>query len=147
THIRAYAAAREAGYDCRLVAVCDRDAARLEGKVDIRGNIPRGASGIRLFDPKDVHATKRVEDVLADERVHLVSICTPTPTHVEIARAALQAGKHVLVEKPVSLDPNEIGELETIARRAKRLCLPAMCMRFWPGWSWLKEKIESGEFG
>jgi len=147
THIRAYSAARDAGYSCRLVAVCDRDAARLEGKIDVRGNISKGSGGFRLFDPKEVRATNSIDEFLADERFELVSVCTPTHTHVEIAKAALAAGKHVLVEKPVSLDPDEIAELEAVAKRAKRLCLPAMCMRFWPGWSWLKDKIESGELG
>ena len=51
THIHAYAAAREAGYGCRLVAVCDRNAYRLGGKVDIRGNIHKGSGGLRLFVP------------------------------------------------------------------------------------------------
>jgi predicted dehydrogenase len=76
-----------------------------------------------------------------------VSICTPTDTHVELALEALSAGKHVLVEKPVSLDAGEIERLDLVAKRARRLCMPAMCMRFWPGWSWLKTAIEDGRYG
>jgi predicted dehydrogenase len=147
THIHAYAAARDAGYDCRLVAVCDHNAARLGGKVDIRGNVQKGSGGLRLFHPKDVQVTTDVVELLANERVHLVSICTHTQSHVEIATRALEAGKHVLVEKPVALAPDDIRRLEAVAKRAKKVCMPAMCMRFWPGWSWLKEKIASGELG
>jgi predicted dehydrogenase len=147
THIHAYAAAREAGYGCRLVAVCDRHADRLGGKVDIRGNIHKGSGGLKLFDPRDVQATTSVGELLANERVGLVSICTHTPSHVELALAALAAGKHVIVEKPVSLDPGAIRELDAAAKRARRICMPAMCTRFWPGWRWLKEKVESRSFG
>jgi len=147
THIRAYNDARKAGFDCRLVAVCDRNPSKLEGHARAGGNLPDEARARQLFDPKHVHTTTDLDELLADERVELVSVCTYTPTHVDIARAALEAGKHVVVEKPVSLDPKLVRDLDRAAERADRLCMPAMCIRFWPGWSWLAEKIDSRAFG
>jgi predicted dehydrogenase len=76
-----------------------------------------------------------------------VSICTPTDSHIELAMTALAAGRHVLVEKPVALRSAEVARLAQAAAPAGRVCMPAMCMRFWPGWEWLKERIEAGEFG
>lgn len=81
------------------------------------------------------------------DKVDAVSIATPTETHAEIACAFLEAGKHVLVEKPVSLDPEEIARLESAAASAGRLCMPAMCMRFWPGWDWLYDRIRDRSLG
>jgi predicted dehydrogenase len=147
THIRAYNDARKAGFNCRLVAVCDRNPAKLEGHARAGGNLPDEARARQLFDPKHVHATSDLAEFLADERVELVSVCTYTPSHVDIARAALAAGKHVIVEKPVSLEPKLVRDLDRAAARAGRLCMPAMCIRFWPGWSWLKDKIDGRDFG
>ncbi|MCE2652607.1 MAG: Gfo/Idh/MocA family oxidoreductase [Planctomycetaceae bacterium] len=146
THIGAYAAARAAGHDCRLVAVSDRDPARLTGEAGGGGNIATG-SGERLFDPAEVRGHTDVAALLADPAVHLVSICTHTDTHVPLALAALQAGKHVLLEKPVALEPADVQRLIDASQMAGRLCMPAMCMRFWPEWAWLKGKVADGSLG
>lgn len=85
--------------------------------------------------------------VLAREDIAAVSICTYTDSHVELALAALAAGKHVLVEKPVALHSREVARLADAANRAGLVCMPAMCMRFWPGWPWLREQVAAGSFG
>jgi hypothetical protein len=59
-----------------------------------------------------------------------VSICTYTDSHVELALMALARGKHVLVEKPVSLCSSEVARLVVAARNSGLICMPAMCMRF-----------------
>lgn len=140
-HARAYA---EAG--ARLVAVCDRSAARLRGEVGGDGNLG-GADVQRLFDPASVHATPDLTAFLATPGLDLVSVCTPTDTHAATATAALRAGKHVIVEKPVALEVEAVLTLDAQARRADRLCMPAMCMRFWPAWAWLASAIADGRFG
>lgn len=108
------------------------------------GNLATGASAEL---PPGTIQYKNVEALLADPSIHLVSICTPTDTHGDLVTKALRAGKHVLVEKPVALDPSAIESLAREASAAKRLCMPAMCMRFWPGWAWLKDAIGSGRYG
>src|SRR4051812_18935360 len=149
THIAAFNAAREAGFPCELVAVCDRKESRRRGELwDVGGNAVSDVSGRKLaFDPAKARGYELACQLIEDPRVDLVTICTPTDTHVELASAALRAGKHVLVEKPVSLDAGEIRKLERIAKESGRLCMPAMCMRFWPAWAWLKGRIDDGEFG
>ena len=142
THIAAYQALDA---DCRLVHVCDREAKRWTGELEATGNF--GTASGRLFDPRVVRATAEPADLFADPEVHLVSICTPTDSHVALALAALRAGKHVLVEKPVALDAALVRELARVAEQAGRLCMPAMCMRFWPGWDWLKDAIADGKYG
>lgn len=85
--------------------------------------------------------------LLADPEIEAVSICTYTDTHVPLALEALRWGKHVLVEKPVSLRSAEVEALAAAARQRGLVCLPAMCMRFWPGWPWLRERIRNQAFG
>jgi predicted dehydrogenase len=147
-HVRAYAAAAGAGHPCELVAVCDGSEARLTGRPDAAGNLDqKGARAERLFDPARVRAYTGVDELLADKRVGLVSVCTYTDTHVELALRALAAGKHVLVEKPVALRSAEVRRLAEGARKSGKLCMPAMCMRFWPGWDWLAERVRDGSLG
>jgi predicted dehydrogenase len=147
THVEAYRAADAAGFANRLVAVCDASPERRAGVAFQGGNITQGSGAQRLFDPALVRACERFDDLLADERVELVSICTPTKSHVDLAVRALRAGKHVLVEKPLSLSAAALEPLARAAEQAATLCLPAHCMRFWPGWDWLVERLRAGSFG
>jgi len=147
THVRAWSALERRGLGCLLVAVCDKRVERLDGRVDVAGNLGAKSERKSLFDPKCVHTSARVDELLADPAVSIVSICTPTPTHVELACRALAAGKHVLVEKPLALRAAEIEPLRVAARNARTLCMPGLCMRFWPGWDWLRETIVSKKFG
>jgi predicted dehydrogenase len=146
THFAAWQAAQRDGLACRLVAVADGERARLDGRAQATGNLATGASEL-LFDPRQLFATERASELLARPDVQAVSICTPTDTHVELALAALAAGKHVLVEKPVALRAADVARLADAARAAQTLCMPAHCMRFWPGWDWLKERVVDGSLG
>ena len=128
------------------MAVCDRSAANLTGEGGDGGNIGDGGSG-RLFDPAAVRATADLEAFLATPGLEAVSVCTPTDTHFEVADAALSARMHVLIEKPVALDVRTVLALERSAQQVSRLCMPAMCMRFWPAWAWVKEAIDDGRYG
>lgn len=147
THLAAYRAADAAGFPNRIVALYDPalQAGKGDGRPARRGNL-EAAHG-PAPDLAGVESAPSPAALLADERIELVSVCTPTDTHVPLARAALRAGKHVLVEKPVALRAREVVSLMAAARKARRHCLPAMCMRFWPGWAWLKQAIDARTFG
>ena len=147
THLAAYKAANDAGHANRLVAVCDSDPERRKGIAAAAGNMQTGASAERMFDPSHVRAYAKADELFADREVELVSICTQTPTHVELALAALAAGKHVLLEKPVALTSADAERLARAAAESKGLCMPAMCIRFWPAWAWVKHAIDAGRYG
>jgi len=149
-HIDAYRVAQAAGLANHLVAVSDADADRRRGARSAAGHEALAAAGSLppLFDPREVVAHADPAAVLSDPAVELVSICTWTESHVPLALAALAAGKHVLVEKPLALHAAEVARLAAeVQRHPDLLCMPAMCMRFWPGWSWLAEIIAEGRFG
>jgi predicted dehydrogenase len=147
THVGGYQAAERAGYPCHLVAVCDSDPARRTGKVAPVVNLVTTDPNKLLFNPAQVGVYADANELLADSAVHLVSICTHTQTHVDLAVQALRAGKHVLVEKPVALKSSDVRCLAEAAEAAGAHCMAGMCVRFWPGWSWLKEQIDSGTLG
>ncbi len=141
-HADAYANAARAGLPCRVVAVCDGDTSRCAAPAT-QGNI--GGAHARLRPDWECYSD--LEELLGDTRVRLVSVCTPTESHVDLALRALEAGKHVLVEKPVALSAERMAPLVRAARQSAYLCMPAHCIRFWPGWDWLRERVASGEFG
>jgi predicted dehydrogenase len=76
-----------------------------------------------------------------------VDICTPTPTHAPLVRRALAAGKHVLCEKPLSLDPKEAMALAREAKDSGLLFMVAQVIRFWPEYEFLHGAIRGGELG
>lgn len=143
THCAAYAAARRAGLPVRIAAVCDQRGAAARGGA--AGNLHAAGSELEL--DAGVFETADPAAVFDRPDVDLVSICTYTDTHAPLAEAALRAGKHVLVEKPVALAAADVRRLVDIARQVGRVCMPALCMRFWPGWDWLREQIVSGAYG
>ncbi|MCH2102405.1 MAG: Gfo/Idh/MocA family oxidoreductase [Planctomycetes bacterium] len=146
THLGAYQRADEAGFGNKLVAVCDADPERRAGKAPAAGNFDTDAAE-DLFDPAEVKGYEDPAELFADPSVDVVSICTPTDSHVDLAIAALEAGKHVLVEKPVAITAEEVARLAEVDARTDALCMPAMCMRFWPAWAWLAERVREGTFG
>jgi len=148
THIAAYKSAQAAGYPCALVAVADPKEHRRRGELgDVGGNIATGGAKERAFDPSAVRGYERAEQLLDDTSVDLVSICSRTDTHVELAKKALAAGKHVLIEKPVGLTVEEIQSIAEVERKSGKIAMPAMCMRYWPGWTWLKERVRDRSLG
>ncbi len=150
-HVAAIQQAAGAGEACTLVGVCDRSPDRRAGRSEEPpGNLKVADQG-PLFDASRVSGYEHASDLLADPRVQLVIVCTHTSAHVGHAIEALRAGKHVLVEKPVSLSPAEVRRLDRAAAEAwtshRLRCMPGMCMRFWPGWDWLRDLIASRQHG
>ncbi len=145
-HIAAYRAARDAGFACELRAVCDSDPARWEAGA-AAGNLGDGAAALTESERRAVRVYGDVDEMLHDPAVQLVSVCTYTDSHVDLALRAMAAGKHVLVEKPIALEAAEVRRLADAAAKASTLCMPAMCMRFWPGWEWLHDRVKDGSLG
>jgi predicted dehydrogenase len=86
---------------------------------------PATAKAEKIAEKLGGRTYKKLEKLLADERVDAVHILTPVPLHVPIAIRALQAGKHVLVEKPVAMTIGEIRRLQIAAKKHRRVCMPA----------------------
>jgi predicted dehydrogenase len=94
-----------------------------------------------------VQVTASFGDVLADDSVDAVVVATPVPTHYELARRALEAGKHVFVEKPPAMRGAEIEELCELAEERDLVLMPGHLLLYHPGVQKLKEIVDSGELG
>lgn len=141
-HIRAYQQVRGA----QLTAVCDPVRQPIDGVLNDPGGNVGDSTPVQL-NMKQVRAYRELSDLLADPNVDLVDICVPTHLHPSVATAALRSGKHVLCEKPLARNSSQSQEIAAAAEAAKGFFMPAMCMRFWPGWSWLKPAIEENTYG
>jgi len=91
--------------------------------------------------------TASVEEMLADGTLDAVVVATPVPTHYALAKQALEAGKHVLVEKPPAMRAAEIDELVELALASDRVLMPGHLLLYHPGVVKVKELIGSGELG
>ena len=143
THLDAYASIT----DANVVAVADRIAAKLRGEDRDKGNIDGQAGSGGGFDLSKVKHYAEGTDLIHDPGIEMVDICLATPLHAEFAIEALNAGKHVLIEKPFARTGGEAERIRQVAVKAKGMAMCAMCMRFWPGWDWLKAAVDSGRYG
>jgi predicted dehydrogenase len=76
-----------------------------------------------------------------------VDICSPSSTHLPLARWALARGWHVLCEKPVATTAAEAGELGALARAANRVLFPCHQYRYNPAWEWMRARLDEGAIG
>jgi predicted dehydrogenase len=125
---RAFAGAAAA----ELRWVCDLDADRL--------------ARVRALYP-DVRLTRALDEVLADPGVQAIAVAVDSPRHHAVARRALRAGRHVLVEKPMALSLPEAAELCALARARDRTLLVGHVLLHHPGVARARELIAGGALG
>ena len=92
-------------------------------------------------------STTRFEELLADDGVDAVAIATPVSTHYALAKAALEAGKHVFVEKPLAASSDEVRELMELAEDRDRVLMPGHTFLYSPAVRTIKSLIDEGELG
>ncbi len=141
THLKAYQTIPQA----EIAAVFSRNPKRLAGDFsDIRGNI--GAPGERI----DLSAAAKYTDAyeaLGNPALEAVDLCLPTYLHAPVAVAALKAGKHVLVEKPLALTGDEAGQMIAVAQENGRVLMAAHLLRFMPQYRVVARMIRANELG
>jgi predicted dehydrogenase len=127
-HVRAFA--RQPG--ATLVAVCDPDA----GARERAARLAPGARTIASFDA-----------LVADAEVDAIVLATPAVAHAAQAQAALAAGKHVFVEKPMALAAADAEAVAAAAARAGRTLMVGHLMLYHPGYEKLRALVHAGELG
>lgn len=89
----------------------------------------------------------KIDDVFEDEKVDIIYISTPHNTHIDFLRKALKAGKHVLCEKSITLNSDELDEAIRLAKENHVLLAEAMTIYHMPVYKKLNEIIKSGKLG
>lgn len=88
-----------------------------------------------------------LDEVLNDDSVDGAIVMNPNHLHVETATACLEAGKHVMIEKPVAETVDEIDQLAALATKVNRVCMPAHNYIYVPGLVRAKQFVEEGRLG
>jgi predicted dehydrogenase len=103
----------------------------------------------REFDSRypRARATADFDELLADPALEAVVVATPVVTHFELAKRALEAGKHVFVEKPPAMRTDEMEELCELAEERDLVLMPGHLLLYHPAVKTLKDLIEAGELG
>jgi predicted dehydrogenase len=117
--------------DIKVSVVCDK----VKKKADVVANLLR------------CKAVYNEKNLLSSSDVDIVLICTESGNHYSHSLAALEAGKHVIVEKPPALIPSQIIKLEQIAKKEKLMFAVIFQNRFNPAMKKLKETFEKNRFG
>jgi UDP-2-acetamido-3-amino-2,3-dideoxy-glucuronate N-acetyltransferase len=115
-----------------LVALCDADRS-------IEGDYERSYKGVRFYS--------EFREVLLDSSIDAVALATPAVTHYEMAKAALEAGKDVLVEKPLAIDVKHGEELVKLAEAKQRILMVGHILRYHPAILKLQKLIQDGALG
>lgn len=95
--------------------------------------------GVRLYSS--------CRELLDDPSVDVVDVCTPTANHAEIACAALEAGKHVIVEFPLCSDARELARIRRASKHSGKICAAAYTTRFQSQYSFVFDFAKSGRLG
>lgn len=116
----------------RLSALCDRDPAQLQ---------------VLAQRHPQVSAVLELDAVLCDDSVEAVIFATPPPTHHPLVKRALQAGKHVLVEKPLATTLSDARELAELASERGLVLMPGHTFLYSPAVNAVRELIRDGTMG
>ena len=91
--------------------------------------------------------TGEFDDLLADPALEAVVVATPVATHYDLARRALEAGKHVFVEKPPAMRAAEMEELCELAEERQLVLMPGHLLLYHPAVKTLKSLVDAGTLG
>jgi len=95
----------------------------------------------------NIQTTVDYKDILKNADIHAVCIASPTDTHFNFAKEALEHGKHVLCEKPLALKTEQCAQLQKLAAQKKKILMVGHVFLFNAGVKQLKDYIRSGELG
>ena len=118
--------------EAQVIAVCDKDESRLALSSRIYPSVP---------------TTKSFSALVADERIDAVVIATPVHSHFDLALAALRAGKHVLVEKPLAQTSDQVCHLIDEAERRNLILMVDHTFIYTPAVQKIRDLIAEGALG
>ncbi|MBE6796934.1 MAG: Gfo/Idh/MocA family oxidoreductase [Ruminococcaceae bacterium] len=113
-----------------LVALCDIRPERLE-----------------KYKDSPYHLYTSYEDMIANEELDIIDICLPTYLHVEYSIKSMEKGMHVICEKPISLNREDVKRVYDTAKKMGVKFMVAQVLRFWSEYVFVKDLVDSGKYG
>ncbi len=107
----------------------------------------RAAKAAKEYGSKDAKVYKDYKDLLKDKSIDVVHVCTPNKSHSEISVAAMEAGKHVMCEKPMAKNAKDAEKMVEAAKRTGMKLTIGYQNRFRPDSLHLKEICDRGDLG
>lgn len=129
------------------------------GRVHLDGYKAAGAEVVALCDANEARARALAEEygiarvytdyqeMLQDGEINTVSVCTPNSMHAPMSIAALESGRHVICEKPLSVNAADAGKIVQAADKSGKKFMVAFCYRFREDARLMKRFVEGGELG
>ncbi|MBL7076815.1 MAG: Gfo/Idh/MocA family oxidoreductase [Kiritimatiellae bacterium] len=139
THFLAWQAQEGA----EVAAVCEANP-EVMANATVGGNMDQRSATVDLTG---VEVYEDFDKMLAEAGLDAVSITLPTHLHPPFTIKALEAGVHVLCEKPMALNTDACDEMLAATERSGKILMIAQCIRFWPEYAWTKSAIADGRFG
>ncbi len=130
--------------DAEVVALCDARSPAELFKGDAGGNIEGAAGG---QEGATLPCYTDVETMLAQQSLDAISITLPTYLHADVSVQALQAGVHVLCEKPMALTLADCDRMIAAAQASDRVLQIGHCIRFWPEYVLAREMVKDQRYG
>jgi len=129
----------------KVTAIATRNKKKLAGDwTSIQGNFgPRGGH----VDLSKTKTYQDYHDLLNDPDIDLVDICLPTDLHERVVLEAIAAGKHALVEKPISIEPKAADRMVRAAERAGTLLMVGHVLPYFPEFRYVSETIQGAKYG
>lgn len=127
-------------------AIADIKGAKLIGCCSSRGT-KANAAAKELAKEHDAIAFDSLKEMLADPKIDIVTICTPSGAHMEPAVAAAKCGKHLIIEKPLEVTLKRCDKIIEACKKNKVVCSTIFPSRFHKASQTLKDAIEAGKFG
>jgi predicted dehydrogenase len=131
--------------DVKVAAVCTQNPEAFSGAFrQTGGNLNRE---IAVHDFSAVHKCFDWRELVENSDLEAVDVCLPTDLHALVAIAALQAGKHVLCEKPLALTDADCASMIAEAKKHNRVLMAGQVLRFWPEYMYLERFAKEREYG
>ena len=129
----------------KIAAICTRNKKKLAGDWrGIQGNF--GPPGEKI-DVSSMKAYSTLDDLLNDPDIDLIDNCLPPHMHADVSIRALQAGKHVFIEKPMALTTADCRRVLRAAQRSGKQALVGHVLPFFPEYARARKLIDGGRYG
>ena len=143
-HVEQYIRLMSEGVPVKLVALCDIDKKKLTSEA-VGGNL--GDLGQSQIDVNQFNLYTDFDEMITAEKLDFVDITLPTYLHSYYSIKAMNAGLHVLCEKPMAINSLQCQMMIDASKRNNVNLMIAQCLRFWPAYETLKHIVETKKLG